>query len=55
MAVSGSTATSALAADKTPLRLQVGGDAIDLVRAHAEQILADLAAWEKVGRSIAFE
>lgn len=45
----------ALAADKPPLRLQLGGDAVDLVRAHAEQMLADVAAWEIVGRSIAFE
>lgn len=46
---------AALAADETPMRLQVGGDAVDMVRAHAEQMLADLAAWEKVGRSIAGE
>jgi hypothetical protein len=42
-----------LAADRTPLRLQVGNDAVDMVRAHAEQLLADLAAWEEAGRSIA--
>lgn len=39
---------AALAADKTPLRLQLGQDAVDMVRAHAEQLLADLAAWEAV-------
>jgi NAD(P)-dependent dehydrogenase (short-subunit alcohol dehydrogenase family) len=39
----------ALAADKTPLRLQLGEDAISAVRAHAHTLLADLAAWEAVG------
>ncbi|MBV8869045.1 MAG: SDR family NAD(P)-dependent oxidoreductase, partial [Acetobacteraceae bacterium] len=33
----------ALRAEKTPLRLQLGGDAIAAVRAHAEALLADLA------------
>ncbi|MFT4101602.1 MAG: oxidoreductase [Burkholderiaceae bacterium] len=49
----GQAIEAALAADTTPLRLQVGEDAIDMVRAHAEQMLADLAAWDEVGRSIA--
>ena len=40
----------ALAAETTPLRLQLGADAIDAVRQHGEKLLADLAAWEKVGR-----
>jgi hypothetical protein len=40
----------ALAAPKTPLRLQLGDDAVDAVRAHAETLLADLAAWERVSR-----
>lgn len=38
----------ALKADKTPLRLQLGRDAVDAVRAHAEQLLADLSLWEDV-------
>lgn len=38
----------ALAADRTPLRLQLGADAVTGVRGHAEQLLADLAAWEAV-------
>jgi NAD(P)-dependent dehydrogenase (short-subunit alcohol dehydrogenase family) len=42
----------ALNAEKTPLRLQVGSDAIVAVRAHAEALLGDLAAWEKVGADI---
>jgi NAD(P)-dependent dehydrogenase (short-subunit alcohol dehydrogenase family) len=39
----------ALEADVTPLRLQLGADSIGAVRAHAEQLLRDLAEWEKVG------
>ena len=39
---------AALAAETTPLRLQLGQDAVDAVRAHAEKLLADLAAWEGV-------
>ena len=42
----------ALSAENTPLRLQVGGDGVASVRAHAEQLLQDLAAWEKVGSDI---
>jgi NAD(P)-dependent dehydrogenase (short-subunit alcohol dehydrogenase family) len=40
----------ALAAPKTPLRLQLGDDSVDAVRAHAETLLADLATWERVAR-----
>ncbi|OHV76019.1 oxidoreductase [Rhizobium sp. LCM 4573] len=39
----------ALKAEKMPLRLQLGADAVSAVRAHAEQLLQDLAEWEKVG------
>jgi NAD(P)-dependent dehydrogenase (short-subunit alcohol dehydrogenase family) len=45
----------ALAAETTPLRLQLGADAIDAVRQHGEKLLADLAAWEKVGRGTAVD
>jgi NAD(P)-dependent dehydrogenase (short-subunit alcohol dehydrogenase family) len=38
----------ALAADNTPLRLQLGADAVAAVRAHAEALLHDLVAWEEV-------
>jgi NAD(P)-dependent dehydrogenase (short-subunit alcohol dehydrogenase family) len=38
----------ALAAAATPLRLQLGSDAISAVRAHAEQLLKDVGAWETV-------
>lgn len=40
----------ALSASKTPLRLQLGDDAVDAIRAHAETLLADLASWERVAR-----
>jgi hypothetical protein len=39
----------ALEAEVTPLRPQLGADSIGAVRAHARQLLADLAAWERVG------
>jgi NAD(P)-dependent dehydrogenase (short-subunit alcohol dehydrogenase family) len=35
----------ALRAEVTPLRLQLGQDAVDMVRNHAEQMLRDLHAW----------
>jgi NAD(P)-dependent dehydrogenase (short-subunit alcohol dehydrogenase family) len=38
----------ALIAETTPLRLQVGADSVAVVRAHAEHLLKDLTAWEKV-------
>jgi NAD(P)-dependent dehydrogenase (short-subunit alcohol dehydrogenase family) len=38
----------ALRAEVTPLRLQLGADAIDSVRAHAQQLLADMSTWETV-------
>jgi NAD(P)-dependent dehydrogenase (short-subunit alcohol dehydrogenase family) len=39
----------ALNAETTPLRLQLGADAVAAVKLHAEQMLKDLAAWEKIG------
>ncbi len=44
----------ALAAETTPLRLQLGPDAIDAVRAHAEAMLADMATWEALGRATVY-
>jgi len=38
----------ALRAEVTPLRLQLGADSVAAIRGHAEQLLADLAAWEAV-------
>ncbi len=45
----------ALAAERTPLRLQLGEDAVAAVRAHAEGLLADLRAWERVASDTRFE
>jgi NAD(P)-dependent dehydrogenase (short-subunit alcohol dehydrogenase family) len=42
----------ALQADNPPLRLQIGADSIAAVRAHAEQLLRDLATWEQVGSDV---
>jgi NAD(P)-dependent dehydrogenase (short-subunit alcohol dehydrogenase family) len=46
---------AALASDSTPLRLQLGADAVDGVREHAEGLLKDLRAWESIGRGTALE
>ncbi|HYD60786.1 MAG TPA: oxidoreductase [Noviherbaspirillum sp.] len=39
---------TALRSPNTPLRLQLGADAVAAVRAHSENLLKDLAAWENV-------
>lgn len=39
---------AALDAGTTPLRLQLGADAVDAVRAHSQQMLQDLEAWKAV-------
>jgi NAD(P)-dependent dehydrogenase (short-subunit alcohol dehydrogenase family) len=44
----------ALSAETTPLRLQLGADAIDAVRAHAQALLDDMSAWGGLGRATAF-
>jgi hypothetical protein len=38
----------ALQSPTTPLRLQLGRDAVDAIRQHSEKLLEDLAGWEKV-------
>ena len=38
----------ALDAAVTPLRLQLGADAVDAVRSHAETLLRDLAQWQDI-------
>jgi NAD(P)-dependent dehydrogenase (short-subunit alcohol dehydrogenase family) len=45
----------ALAAGTRPLRLQLGADAVDAVRAHAQAMLADMDAWEPISRATAFD
>jgi NAD(P)-dependent dehydrogenase (short-subunit alcohol dehydrogenase family) len=38
----------ALAAEKTPLRLQLGEDSVNAIKQHSENLLKDLAEWEEV-------
>jgi NAD(P)-dependent dehydrogenase (short-subunit alcohol dehydrogenase family) len=45
----------ALRAEATPLRLQLGADSVSSIRAHAERLLADLAAWEPVAMDTKFD
>lgn len=45
----------ALEAPNTPLRLQLGQDAVDGIRNHAERLLADLKAWEAAALATRFE
>ncbi|GGQ79744.1 oxidoreductase [Streptomyces asoensis] len=45
----------ALDADDTPLRLALGGDAVDFLTAHLDSVRAELAAWEKVSRGTDFD
>jgi NAD(P)-dependent dehydrogenase (short-subunit alcohol dehydrogenase family) len=44
----------ALGAASTPLRLQLGADAIDAIRAHSQHLLDDMHVWEAVSRNTAF-
>ncbi len=45
----------ALLSEHTPLRLQLGKDAVDAVKAHGEQLLADLETWREVAENTGFE
>jgi NAD(P)-dependent dehydrogenase (short-subunit alcohol dehydrogenase family) len=44
----------ALDAERTPLHLPLGDDAVDAVVGHLDSVRADIAAWEKVARNTAF-
>lgn len=46
---------AAIDAKDTPLRLVLGSDAVDAIRAHAQTLLAELAGWEKTARATAFD
>jgi NAD(P)-dependent dehydrogenase (short-subunit alcohol dehydrogenase family) len=46
---------TALAAEQTPVRLPLGGDAVDGVVAHLDAVRAEVAAWEKVSRDTDFD
>jgi NAD(P)-dependent dehydrogenase (short-subunit alcohol dehydrogenase family) len=45
----------ALDADDTPLRLALGGDAVDSLVGHLDAVRAELAAWEQVSRGTDFD
>jgi NAD(P)-dependent dehydrogenase (short-subunit alcohol dehydrogenase family) len=45
---------TALEADNPPLRLALGPDAVDALRAHQESLQAELAAWEELARDTSF-
>ena len=44
----------ALDAEVVPLRLALGDDSIDAIRAKLDRVAADVDAWETVGRAVAF-
>jgi NAD(P)-dependent dehydrogenase (short-subunit alcohol dehydrogenase family) len=46
---------AALDADEPPLRLVLGGDAIDNIRSRLDQLTDELRQWEDVGRQTAIE
>jgi NAD(P)-dependent dehydrogenase (short-subunit alcohol dehydrogenase family) len=46
---------AALDADEPPLRLVLGGDAIDNIRARLDQLSDELGRWEQVGRRTAID
>ena len=46
---------AALEAERTPLRLQLGADAVEAVRAHAQGLLVDLEAWATVAEATAHD
>ncbi|MER5373328.1 oxidoreductase [Streptomyces sp. NPDC002553] len=45
----------ALDAEHTPLRLALGGDAVDFLVGHLDSVRAELAEWEKVSRGTNFD
>ena len=46
---------TALAVETTPVRLPLGGDAVDGIIAHLDSVRAEVAAWEKVSRGTDFD
>jgi NADP-dependent 3-hydroxy acid dehydrogenase YdfG len=46
---------AAIDAANPPLRLQLGADAVQMVRDHSEVLLKDLAAWEVLARGTRFD
>lgn len=46
---------AALDADRTPLRLLLGSDAVDAVVDHLDAVRTDIVTWEQVARDTAFD
>ena len=46
---------AALDAPRPPLRLVLGADAVDAIRTHANDLAAELDAWERVARDTAYQ
>jgi hypothetical protein len=46
---------AALDADEPPLRLVLGGDAVDNIRARLEELSRELRQWETLSRETAIE
>ncbi|MGH3776174.1 MAG: oxidoreductase [Pseudonocardiaceae bacterium] len=46
---------AALAAENAPLRLPLGGDAVDGIRAHLAAVGDEIAAWEPLSRATSFD
>jgi NAD(P)-dependent dehydrogenase (short-subunit alcohol dehydrogenase family) len=46
---------TALAADQPPLRLPLGGDAVDAIQAHLAAVGDEVTAWEPVSRATSFD
>ncbi len=42
---------TALNAEHTPLRLPLGGDAVNAILSHADSMREEIGAWEKVARA----
>ncbi|MCQ8187043.1 hypothetical protein [Streptomyces rugosispiralis] len=45
---------AALDAERTPLRLPLGDDAVDAVLTHLDAIRSDVTTWEKTARDTAY-
>ncbi|MDT7575568.1 MAG: hypothetical protein QOH17_1901 [Pseudonocardiales bacterium] len=46
---------AALAAEKSPLRLPLGGDSVEAITDHLDGVRTELTAWEKVSRGTDFD
>ncbi|RZS45221.1 short-subunit dehydrogenase [Herbihabitans rhizosphaerae] len=46
---------TALDAERTPLRLPLGGDAVDAVLGHLDAVRTEVTEWEKVARTTQFD